>query len=67
MDDCIQIGPDALFAAVALSPEWGSQYQSSTGPARRERSVHAASRVGGVDSEAERATSKHGSEQLALL
>jgi hypothetical protein len=67
MVESVHIGANALFAAVVLSPEWGSQYQLAAGAARRERSAHVASRVGGVDGNAERATAERGSEQMALL
>ncbi len=67
MIDCIKIGPDALFAAVVLSPEWGSQYRQADGPGRRERSATVAPRDHGADVAATRATCEGGTEQMALL
>lgn len=29
MDDYIQMGPNALFATIVLSPAWGSQYRQA--------------------------------------
>jgi hypothetical protein len=66
MDECIQIGANALFAAVVLSPGWGSEYREADGPARHGRSAHVAPHDR-VDGTAKRATSERGSEQMALL
>ncbi len=67
MVECIKIGPDALFAAVVLSPEWGSQYRQADRPACRERSANVARRDRGADVAAPRATCEGGTEQMALL
>lgn len=67
MDDYIQMGPNALFAAVVLSPAWGSQYRQADGPARHERSRQAALLDNSADGETMRAAGEQGSEQIAFL
>ncbi|WP_155837050.1 hypothetical protein [Paraburkholderia mimosarum] len=56
MSDLIQIGPGALFAAVALSPEWGREY----------RPVKAAVPVE-LPQRAELRAEERSSEQMALI
>jgi hypothetical protein len=67
MDDCIQIGPNALFAAAVLSPAWANQYRQADSQARRQRSTGTASRVDGAGEEPSRAASGQGREQMELL
>ncbi len=67
MDACIEIGPNALFATVVLSPAWGSQYRQADSHESLQRSA----RVGlpqGAGGECPRtAVGEQGGEQMALL
>lgn len=67
MDACIQIGPNALFATVVLSPAWGSQYRQTDSPESRQRSASMGLPDDAGGEHPTTAVGEQGGEQMALL
>lgn len=64
---CIQIGPNALFATVVLSPAWGSQYRQADSPESLRRSARVGLPQDGGGEHPRTAGGEQGGEQMALL
>jgi len=67
MDKYVNIGPNALFAAAVLGPEWGREYRQVESSARGSRAADMTSRERYVAQEATGDAGEPSREQMVLL